>query len=377
MTEISADNIQANTIKANTVAASQSGGGGGGGSIIIASMTEISVVNIQANTINANTVAASQFGGGGGGGSIIIASKIILGGYVIEAGDKGLYVTTPSGIRTKMELIDFRQTPIPETATLNLQPAQPSVAPAAAGTGNPGAGAGSGNFSGGGGYTGTPSQATAETPVRPVGDLNTNNSPSPINGNNPGVGPGYQPLSDNGKTTLANLRSPATPLDNDQTFLNGLDALAKKINVPADNLVTVFWIESRLWSGAINGSTQASGLNQIMPTTATSLGYTVQQIQHMSAGEQMTGPTTKYFEANQRLLPANPSMTDLYLLNFFPAAVGQPDDFICGYPQADGSGAGRSPSRDAVARNNSAFKGPEGYVTVGSVKNWMSRQFAS
>lgn len=330
--------------------------------------------DLTANNITANHVSANSFGGQGGGGATITADKVIIGGYKIEAGDKGLYITTPEGVRTKMELIDFRETPIPETAPLQLQPAQTAVPPAASGTGQPGAGPGPGNFQGGGGSTGSPSAATGDTPVRPVGNLDVNNSPVPINGNNPGVGPGYQPITGNGTTTLAKL---SHPLDTDPVFLNGIDALAKKINVPVDNLITVFWIESKIDPAAVNRTTQASGLNQIMPRTAEGLGYTVQQIQKMSAAEQVTGPTNKYFESNQRLLPAAPSMTDLYLLNFFPAAVGQPDEFICGYPQADGSGAGRSPPREAVASANSAFRGPNGFVTVGSVKNWMATKFAS
>ena len=79
------------------------------------------------NIVDANQVNANQFGALGGGGAVINASKIILGGWVLEASSDGIYATTPDGIRTKMELIDFRQTPIPETATLNLQTAQASV----------------------------------------------------------------------------------------------------------------------------------------------------------------------------------------------------------------------------------------------------------
>lgn len=53
-------------------------------------------------------------------GSVIVASKIILSNYVIEAEDDGIYVTTPDGIKTKIELIDLRETPIPPTAPLQL-----------------------------------------------------------------------------------------------------------------------------------------------------------------------------------------------------------------------------------------------------------------
>lgn len=52
----------------------------------------------------------------------IVSPRINMNGWIIEAGSDGLYVTTPSGIRTKVELIDFRETPIPETPPLNLPP---------------------------------------------------------------------------------------------------------------------------------------------------------------------------------------------------------------------------------------------------------------
>ena len=78
--------------------------------------------NLVVDTLEANLITADSFGGKGGGGAVIVASKIILGGYLIEAEDSGLFVTTRDGVKTKMELIDFRQTPIPATAPLQLAP---------------------------------------------------------------------------------------------------------------------------------------------------------------------------------------------------------------------------------------------------------------
>jgi len=79
---------------------------------------DINANSITARKVRADNVAATNFGGADGSGATINASSINLGGYIIEAGDKGLYVTTPDGIRTKIELIDFRQTPVPETVPL-------------------------------------------------------------------------------------------------------------------------------------------------------------------------------------------------------------------------------------------------------------------
>lgn len=101
------------------------------------------MTNISANTVNANQVQANRvnstrvdatqvyantFGGAGGGdsGAILVAQKIFLGGWLIEAEGNGIFVTTPGGIKTKMELIDYRETPVPTTADLNL-PAQPAT----------------------------------------------------------------------------------------------------------------------------------------------------------------------------------------------------------------------------------------------------------
>lgn len=97
--------------------------------------------NISANTVNANQVTsnrvnANSFGGIGGGGATIVADRIILGGWLIEAAGDGIYVTTPGGIKTKMELIDFRETPIPPTPRLLLTQDNTDDAVVAAGTGD-------------------------------------------------------------------------------------------------------------------------------------------------------------------------------------------------------------------------------------------------
>jgi hypothetical protein len=82
---------------------------------------------VNSNRVNADRIEANSFGGRGGGGAVITADRIILGGWTFQAKGDGVYVTTPSGIETKMELIDFRQTPVPATAPLALQTAQVSV----------------------------------------------------------------------------------------------------------------------------------------------------------------------------------------------------------------------------------------------------------
>ena len=90
-------------------------------------MTDVNANKVNANQVNSKQVNATSFGGRGGGGAIITANKIYLGGWLIEAVGDGIYVTTPGGLKTKMELIDFRQTPVPATPELKLPPTGPTV----------------------------------------------------------------------------------------------------------------------------------------------------------------------------------------------------------------------------------------------------------
>jgi len=76
---------------------------------------------ISASTVTANSITAPQ----------VNTQRLTIGGFRIEAAGDGLFVTTPDGIRLKVELIDFRETPIPETAPLRLAPEDENTVPEA------------------------------------------------------------------------------------------------------------------------------------------------------------------------------------------------------------------------------------------------------
>jgi hypothetical protein len=151
-----------------------------------------------------------------------------------------------------------------------------------------------------------------------------------------------------------------------------LDNLAREKNVPADSILSVMQIESGLGTNyapggrngvtALNPGTQAAGLIQIMPSTARGMGYTTEQILQMSPGEQMCGPVTQFYRGVR--MPANPTTADLYLATFYPAAVGQSDEYVIG------NHPGLSPQ--SVARANPTLRGPDGVVTVGSVRQYIA-----
>ena len=313
---------------------------------------------LESRTINVESVS------GRGTGAIIRASKIYLGNFLLEAKDDGIYVTTPDGTDTKIELIDLSFTPIPPAVDLLPVSQRENVGlekPIGGGPDKEGAGLGTGNATGGGGAQnsgpntpGEPGTVTSGPKVTPGGD-----------------GVGYQPISDANKALLP-------PSMNNPEFLGCLDDLAKAKNVPADSLLTVFQIESSWQRGddapnagakAINTygkkPTYASGLNQITKTTAEGMGYNIKDIQNMSASQQMCGPVTKYF--NMQRLPEKPSTADLYMSNFYPAGVGKPDDYVLG------NNPGLTPQ--AIAAANPNYVGPDGVVTVGSVKSWISKNY--
>lgn len=69
--------------------------------------------SVQAQSMTSTSVNSATIGGTGGSGAVITASMIIIGGFIITAGGDGLYVETPEGFSTKIELIDFRKVPVP------------------------------------------------------------------------------------------------------------------------------------------------------------------------------------------------------------------------------------------------------------------------
>jgi hypothetical protein len=319
----------------------------------------LTVKQVNAENINANQMIVGSISGVNGGAAIN-ASKINLGGWIFESKDDGVYVTTPTGIQTKMELIDFRQVPVPQTVDLLNYNPRTSVTYQEIPGGpqqTPGGQLGHGNATGGGGAIGSgigipgaPFVADTANKILPGAD-----------------GVGFQAI-----TNAAIAKLP--PSMNNTDFINSLNNISQVKNVSANSLLSVMQIQSGFTSvdqigkgfGAINQFTGASGLMQIMPDAAKSLGYSIDQIKNMSAVEQMTGPITSYM--NHLTLPQIPSVTDLYMANFYPAAIGKLDSFVLG----NIPGAGTVSS---IATANPVFKGVDGTVSVGSVKNWLQQNY--
>lgn len=79
-------------------------------------------------------------------------------------------------------------------------------------------------------------------------------------------------------------------------FTDKLEEVAKNINCDPEDLLTVLYSESSLDPDAKNPS-GAIGIMQFMPSTLKELGYTTEDIENMSATEQLD-VVQKYFEKN-------------------------------------------------------------------------------
>lgn len=145
-------------------------------------------------------------------------------------------------------------------------------------------------------------------------------------------------------------------------FLAKLEAVSIKLQVNPNWLMVVMNSESGLNPAAYNPTGGASGLIQFMPSTAKALGTTTEELRKMSASKQLDY-VYKYFKPYAGRMKG---AYDVYLVTFFPAAVGKPDSYIL---------ETKSLSRSLIAKQNPAIdlnKNQE--ITVGEFKKWFAQR---
>jgi len=114
---------------------------------------------------------------------------------------------------------------------------------------------------------------------------------------------------------------------NDPQFKAEVTRLAKKYNIPEDNLYAVMSFETggTFDPGQRNmAGSGATGLIQFMPSTARGLGTSTEALAQMSRAEQMKY-VEKYFD--NAGLPNGASFEDLYMSILYPKAVGKPNSY--------------------------------------------------
>jgi hypothetical protein len=111
--------------------------------------------------------------------------------------------------------------------------------------------------------------------------------------------------------------------ENDKdTFYKKLNMVSAYLGVKPIWLEAMFTMESGMNPKARN-SIGAVGLQQIIPSTARGLGVSTNDILKMD-GTQQLDLLQKYFEPYKGKIK---SFYDLYLINFYPAALGKSDDW--------------------------------------------------
>ena len=154
-------------------------------------------------------------------------------------------------------------------------------------------------------------------------------------------------------------------------FERVLRSICSTLGINPNWLMMVMWSESRLNAQAVNkqpgdsdnaqvrAASRATGLIQFMPDTALNLGTTTKAIYAMNAIDQL-GYVFKYFKPWTGRIK---SYFDLYLVTFFPDAVGKPDDYIL---------QTRKLSASTIAKQNPFFDvNKDGKLTVGEIKRRM------
>lgn len=148
-------------------------------------------------------------------------------------------------------------------------------------------------------------------------------------------------------------------LENDPEFQAEMDKLLTRYpNLSKEDIYRVMKGESAFNTKAYNSSSGATGLFQFIPGTANELGYTTDQIQNMSAAQQLS----VYGEYLDRWDYGSGAQTGLGIMQAAPAYAKRPGNFEV-----------YKPGTKAYAQNP-GWVGSDGRITVNSINEYYNRQ---
>ena len=129
---------------------------------------------------------------------------------------------------------------------------------------------------------------------------------------------------------------------NDKAFLEGLVEMSKRLGVNPGDMLAKMASESSLMPNAQHPDTLATGLIQMLPSTAREQGTTIEALKGMSRAEQLPF-IEKYLNKKLSGVERPISPGHLYTATFLPAFVKEKEDFVLasrdgslpkGYPQS-------------------------------------------
>ena len=146
------------------------------------------------------------------------------------------------------------------------------------------------------------------------------------------------------------------PAQNRNAIINKINSVSANLGINPNWLMAVMNFESGLNPQAKNPYSGATGLIQFMPSTARSLGTSVEQLAFMPFENQLHY-VEKYYDQWKSKVK---SFVDLYLATFFPVAIGKPDSWVL---------ETNNVSASTIASQNPVFDPlKQGKVTVGAIK---------
>jgi hypothetical protein len=157
--------------------------------------------------------------------------------------------------------------------------------------------------------------------------------------------------------------------ENAADFIKAVQNVAAKLSINPDWLMMVMYMESKINAQAVNKQSgdshdpklrvanRATGLIQFMPKTAVGLSTTTTALYNMTAIKQLDY-VYAYFKPFAGKLK---SFADLYMVTFFPAAIGKPNTYILQTSKIAAS---------TIAKQNPIFDvNKDQKVTVGEFKS--------
>jgi hypothetical protein len=140
--------------------------------------------------------------------------------------------------------------------------------------------------------------------------------------------------------------------------------LSKRLGIHPDWLMAVFYRESRLNPASVN-TYNAAGLIQITPTTAQDINATTAQILKAGYLDQLVY-VERYYAMRIKQWGTPKSVYDLYLLTFYPPAMGKPDGHVL-------FRAGSTPYERNKALDNFLGVPKKGYISVRDIKSFVNQ----
>ena len=152
---------------------------------------------------------------------------------------------------------------------------------------------------------------------------------------------------------------------NREAFIAKVIGISQRLGIAPEWMMQLFMQESSMNHQAVNPTTNATGLIQFMPTTARSLGTTVEALKAMTNLQQLDW-VERYFQPYKGRMNC---YVDVYFTVFFPLAVGKPDDWVL---QTSTLTAAK------IAQQNSGYDlNKDGKLTVAEVRTAILRRVPS